>query len=102
MVDYLLRHYSGSLPFQKSFYGWICPAFVNVDTVDEVVSDERTGCLACVDSCPSRTALTMRVFSAKWKVASIRWALMLAAARLFGPCDNAITDTDNICHLPAI
>lgn len=88
----------------------VCPAFIKVDTVREVISDECIGCLACVDSCPSETALTVRFVSAKWEISPIRWALILiaafwlslAAAKFFGPWDNAITETEYFRHLPSM
>ena len=34
----------------------VCPSFINVDQVSQVVSDECSGCLDCIDVCPATGA----------------------------------------------
>jgi polyferredoxin len=38
----------------------VCPAHIKVDKIRTVISDECTGCLACVDSCPIAQTLQVR------------------------------------------
>ena len=39
----------------------VCPAFIKVDRVDTVRSDECTSCLRCIDSCPVAETLELRL-----------------------------------------
>lgn len=76
-----------------------CPAFIKVDTVKEVVSDECIGCMACVESCPVSGALQIKAVSKKRTVSPMKWAAvllivfwgLLLSVKLWGPWDNSIT-----------
>lgn len=86
-----------------------CPAFIKVDTVKEVVSDECSGCMACVDSCPVKDTLTVHYGRKKNRVNKQRWALILVVLfwggllgfKLAGPWDTAITEKEFRQHMPA-
>ena len=77
-----------------------CPAFIKVDKVREVVSDECIGCMACVDVCPVRRTLEVKVASRRWTIPTARWAIALLVVfwvtllgfTLFGPWQNGISD----------
>lgn len=77
-----------------------CPAFIKVDKVREVVSDECIGCMACIDSCPVQDTLEIKTVSKRWKVSTFKWAAVLLlffwgsllAAKLWGPWENGISD----------
>ncbi|MEW5795732.1 MAG: 4Fe-4S binding protein [Candidatus Zixiibacteriota bacterium] len=78
----------------------VCPAFIKVDKVAEVVSDECIGCMACVDSCPVKKTLEIKTVSRRVTVPTVRWAaafllvfwVSLLGFKLFGPWANAVTD----------
>ena len=77
-----------------------CPAFIKVDTIREVVSDECIGCMACVDACPVKKTLEIKAVSKRRTVPGIRWAaallivfwVTLLGIKLFGPWQNGVTD----------
>lgn len=77
-----------------------CPAFIKVDRVKEVVSDECIGCMACVDSCPVSRTLEIKTVTKKRAVPVLAWAVLLLVffwgslfvAKLFGPWQNSISD----------
>jgi polyferredoxin len=77
-----------------------CPAFIKVDTVREVVSDECIGCMACVDVCPVKNTLEVKVALRRWTIPTVWWATMLLVVfwvtllgfTLFGPWQNEISD----------
>ncbi len=77
----------------------VCPAFIKVDKVREVVSDECSGCMACVDACPVRKTLEIKTVSKRRTVSPTKWAAVLLiafwgiliVAKLFGPWQNDIT-----------
>ena len=77
-----------------------CPAFIKVDKVREVVSDECVGCMACVDVCPVKNTLEVKVASKRWTIPTVRWATALLVVfwvtllgfTLFGPWQNGISD----------
>lgn len=87
-----------------------CPAFIKVDEVKEVVSDECMGCMACVDSCPVKDTLTVHMFTKKRPVSKRKWAIALVAIfwvgllgfKLMGPWENNITDAQYRRHMPAV
>ncbi len=87
-----------------------CPAFIKVDQVREVVSDECSGCMACVDSCPVKDTLTVHFATKKKRVNKRAWALAvvvlfwvgLAGFKMLGPWDNAISDEQYRQHMPAV
>lgn len=78
----------------------VCPAFIKVDRVKEVVSDECVGCMACVDVCPVKATLEVKAVFRKKAVPAIRWAaallvvfwMTLLGFKLFGPWQNGVTD----------
>ena len=77
-----------------------CPAFIKVDKVKEVVSDECIGCMACVDSCPVSHTLDIKAVSKRRPVSTFKWAAVLLVffwgslfmAKLWGPWENSVTD----------
>ncbi len=77
-----------------------CPAFIKVDKVREVVSDECIGCMACVDACPVSKTLEIKAVSKRRAVPTFKWAAVLLiffwgtllGAKLWGPWENSITD----------
>ncbi|KAA3632256.1 MAG: 4Fe-4S binding protein [Calditrichaeota bacterium] len=79
----------------------VCPSFIKVEKVKEVYSDECTGCLACVDSCPINKTLEVKTVRKKWSVPSIKWAAVLVlffwgslfAFKLFGPWQNNVPES---------
>lgn len=88
----------------------VCPAFIRVDKVREVVSDECVGCLACVDNCPADGTLKVHFATSKRSFSKVKWAVMLvvffwvslSAFKLWGPWENSINDNEYIRHMPAI
>lgn len=85
----------------------VCPSFIKVEKVKQVWSDECSGCMACVDSCPIKNTLVIKGRSSR-KITTRQWAAAmlivfwgtLLAAKLFGPWDNAITREQYIQMLP--
>ena len=73
-------------------------------------SDECTGCLACIDSCPVDETLQIHLVSRKKTFSKKQWAAALVIAfwgsllffKVVGPWDNSITDAEYIRHIPAI
>jgi polyferredoxin len=45
-----------------------CPAFIKVDKVKTVISDECTTCLNCVDACPVADTLQLKTIGTKKKI----------------------------------
>ncbi len=79
----------------------VCPAFIKVDKVTEVVSDECLGCMACVDVCPVEKTLEVKLVSKQVTLPTWKWAaalllvfwVTLLSVKLFGPWQNSIPDT---------
>jgi polyferredoxin len=88
----------------------VCPAFIKVDSVKEVASDECSGCLACVDNCPVEGTLRVHVALKKRPVSSVKWAALLViffwgsllAFKLWGPWQNSISEAQYLKHMPAV
>ena len=88
----------------------VCPAFIKVDKVKEVVSDECSGCMACVDSCPIKQTLLIHPVRRKFSVSSRAWAAgllivfwgSLLGFKLFGPWQNSVTKQQYIQYMPGI
>jgi len=88
----------------------VCPAFIKVDKVTEVVSDECVGCMACVDICPVKKTLEIHMVQKHRTVASWKWAAVLLvffwgvllAAKLFGPWQNSLTNEQYHEYMPGI
>jgi polyferredoxin len=88
----------------------VCPAFIKVDKVREVVSDECIGCLACVDNCPADGTLKVHFATKSRTFPKVKWATLLVvffwggllAFKLWGPWENSIADADYIRHMPAV
>ena len=76
----------------------------------EVYSDECSGCMACVDSCPVNKTLEIKVVSRKRNFSKMKWAAILViffwgsllTFKLFGPWQNSITDEEYMKHIPSI
>jgi len=77
-----------------------CPAFIKVDKVTEVVSDECIGCMACVDACPVAKTLEVKMVSKRVTVPTWKWAAALLICfwvglfgfKLFGPWQNSVPE----------
>lgn len=88
----------------------VCPAFIKVDKVREVVSDECLGCMACVDSCPVKQTLQVHPVRKRFVVSTRAWATgfliifwgTLIGFKLMGPWDNSITKEQYIEYMPGI
>lgn len=88
----------------------VCPAFIKVDKVQEVVSDECIGCMACVDSCPVNKTLEVVAIKKNRPVSKIKWAALLILffwgslflAKQIGPWENSITTTEYMMYMPGI
>ena len=50
----------------------VCPSFIKVDKIKNVISDECTSCMNCVDTCPVSNTLEMNLIASK-KIISPRW-----------------------------
>ncbi len=88
----------------------VCPAFIKVDKVKEVVSDECVGCMACIDSCPVKHTLLIHAARRRFVVSSRVWAIGLLVGfwgtllgfKLMGPWQNSITKEQYIRYMPGI
>jgi len=88
----------------------VCPAFIPVDKVNQVNSDECIGCMACVDVCPVDKTLQISIVSKKKKVSSLKWAIVLVVffwgslwvAKMWGPWENSVTNEQYIKFMPQI
>lgn len=77
----------------------VCPSFIKVDKVKQVISDECSGCLDCVDVCPVKGALELHLLSKKRRVPKAIWAYAVVLAfwgtlvifKMTGPWENNIT-----------
>jgi len=56
-----------------------CPSAIKVDKVKTVISDECSSCLRCVDSCPVKDALGLKIVPINKKVEK-RWTPYIAMA----------------------
>lgn len=87
-----------------------CPAFIKVDQVSEVISDECIGCMACVDACPVNQTLQVKAVSKKRHVPVLRWATALLVVfwvtllgfKLFGPWENGVSDQEYMQRIEII
>lgn len=81
-----------------------CPSFIEVDKVKSVMSDECTGCMACVDSCPVKDTLEIKTPGTRKALPTVKWAAVLLivfwgtlfTAKLWGPWENGVTDEQYI------
>ncbi len=88
----------------------VCPAFIKVDKVKEVISDECSGCMACVDNCPVTNTLEIQVARKRKTFSHVKWAAVLVLFfwgsllifKMLGPWENSISDEEYRQHLPAI
>lgn len=88
----------------------VCPSFIDVERVSAVHSDECTGCLACIDSCPAPSALNLYPASTKTRLSPKAWAMMLVLMfwgilivfKTVGPWQNSITTKEYIELMPGI
>jgi polyferredoxin len=86
----------------------VCPAFIKVDKVGEVVSDECVGCMTCVDVCPVHQTLEIKALSKKRTLSPAKWAAaflivfwgVLIAAKLWGPWQNGVTTEQYKTYMP--
>lgn len=88
----------------------VCPSFIDVDKIDVVRSDECTGCLACVDSCPVSNGLQVQVVKKNFPIPSLKWAAALLVVfwgvllvfQLFGPWQNSVALEEYIRYIPSV
>lgn len=84
-----------------------CPSFIKVDSVKTVVSDECSTCLSCVDACPVKETLELKLIVPKKKkinkkmvaigVVSI-FMLVTGFAMLTGNWQNKVTKEEYLMH----
>lgn len=85
----------------------ICPAFIEVDRIKQVRSDECSGCLDCVDVCPVKGALELKLAGTRRKISKRVWAISflvifwsaLVLFKLVGPWENSITTQEYQYHI---
>ena len=88
----------------------VCPAFIKVDKIKEVVSDECSGCMACVDSCPIKQTLLIHPVRKKTAISSRAWAAALLIVfwgsllgfKFLGPWQNSVTKEQYIQYMAGI
>jgi polyferredoxin len=88
----------------------VCPAFIPVDKVNQVRSDECTACLACVDSCPVSNTLTIKTYRSSKPLSRVKWAIALlvffwGALLIFktvGPWENSISISQYQQYMPGV
>ncbi len=88
----------------------VCPAFIRVDKVKEVVSDECIACMACVDICPVNKTLEIKVVTKNKTMPVMKWAAVLLiffwgsllTAKMFGPWENSITDKEYMQRIETV
>ena len=88
----------------------VCPAFIKVDKIKEVHSDECSGCMACVDSCPVSETLQIHVVTKKRRLSKVKWAVLLVIFfwgvlllfKLWGPWNNSISVQEYRHYLPVV
>jgi len=84
----------------------VCPSFIKVDKIKTVISDECTGCLDCVDACPVKGALDLKVIGRRKSIPKKVWAYAflltfwggLLLFKLTGPWENSIPTQEYIYH----
>jgi polyferredoxin len=84
-----------------------CPSFIKVDEVKNVVSDECTGCLDCVDVCPIKGALELKAAGRNKAIPKKAWAWAavilfwgtLTVFKLTGPWENSVSTEEYIHHV---
>ncbi len=83
-----------------------CPSFINVHKVKNVISDECTSCMNCIDVCPVKDALILKPVLTKKKLnkkyaAGIAIGIFLLAtgiAMLTGNWQNDVTKEEYLMH----
>jgi polyferredoxin len=88
----------------------VCPAFIKVDKVTEVRSDECLGCMACVDVCPVAKTLEVKMVSRRVTVPTWKWAAALLVVfwgtllgfKIFGPWQNGVPDAQYMEQIDAV
>ena len=87
----------------------VCPSFIKIKTVKQVWSDECTGCMACVDSCPVSNTIQIGGYK-KFRLTSKQWAISmlvffwgtLFVIKLVGPWENGVSDDRYRQMLPGV
>lgn len=77
----------------------VCPAFIRVDKISTVYSDECTSCMACIDSCPVPDTLELRTIPRRRRIPTRLVAIgvvavmlgLIGLAKLTGNWDNSVT-----------
>jgi len=85
----------------------VCPSFIKVDQVRQVVSDECSGCLDCLDVCPAHGALSLGIAGRKKPVSRRIWVLAILLVfwgtlvffRSVGPWQNSLTTEEYRRHV---
>ncbi len=88
----------------------VCPSFIKIETVKEVYSDECTGCMACIDSCPVSKTLEIKVVKKSVTMNKAKWAAILLlffwgsmlGYKFFGPWQNEVTTEQYRRILPSV
>ncbi len=83
-----------------------CPSFIKVDEIKQVVSDECSGCLDCVDICPVPDTLNLHLSPKKKRISKRTWAFAVVVAfwgfllmfKLFGPWQNSLSTEEYLHH----
>jgi polyferredoxin len=84
----------------------VCPSFIKVDRLKQVISDECSGCLDCVDVCPADGSLELGTIGSKKRISKKAWALAIIILfwgsitifKFTGPWDNSISTEEYIYH----
>jgi polyferredoxin len=87
-----------------------CPAFIKVDQTRQVISDECSGCLDCVDVCPAKGALELTLTSKVKPISKMKWAIsvliifwgILVLFKITGPWQNTVTTEEYLYHVEKI
>lgn len=87
-----------------------CPSFIKVEKVKEVYSDECTGCMACIDSCPVEKTLEVKIVKKSITLNKAKWAAILLlffwgsmlGYKYFGPWQNEVTVEEYQRILPIV
>ena len=86
----------------------VCPQRIKVHKITTVISDECFGCLACVDACPVKDTLDMKIGKRKISprkyviAAFIAFALPILAFKIIGYWNNNISLEEYKYHIENI
>jgi len=82
-----------------------CPSFIKVDQVKQIISDECSGCLDCIDVCPAEGSLNLSTVGRRlspriwgFAVVILFWG-SLFVFKLSGPWQSNISTEEYIYHV---